>query len=169
MTLAMIGISFGSSNSCITLAGPVAVTIANEDGDRQVPSVVAFTGYELLVGSLAKHQKLGNPQGTIEHFRALLGTDTTYQTNHHDTNLEIEQQTQTHTVEQVTTIYLRALRISAEAVQGSAVHGCLLGIPAQFDDKQKTSLLRAAKVDYFNFRKLDLKVPPFCQSPLLLV
>ncbi|KAJ3210232.1 70-kilodalton heat shock protein [Entophlyctis luteolus] len=70
-----IGISFGSLNSSIAVVGKDSGgdTIANEDGDRIIPSYVAYNGYDTLCGTQAKAQAMGNQKGTIVQFRNLLG------------------------------------------------------------------------------------------------
>ncbi|KAI8902658.1 heat shock protein 70 family [Globomyces pollinis-pini] len=168
----VIGISFGTVYSCITLPGKpgsVPEVIANEDGDRQIPSYVAFTGYEELCGTQAKLQALANQAGTIHHFKQLLGKKMVddevklnqkryrvaivpstgnavfpaYETEFFEDGAD-EPTVVQHTVVQVTAKYFAKLKETAEGFSGKSVDGCVISIPAHFEESQKTDLLKAA-------------------------
>ncbi|KAJ3329450.1 Heat shock 70 kDa protein 1-like [Blyttiomyces sp. JEL0837] len=168
-----IGIGFGTLNSTIAIVGKdgSGETIANEDGDRYIPSYVAFTGYEELVGSQAKVQAMSNQKGTIVEFRNLLGLKfNDDEVQHHSEQLAMsivpypqdstlpsyeievyeneeaeESQTQHVTVSEVTTKYLRKLKETAEGYLGKTVTGSVISVPAHFAEKSQEALIRAAE------------------------
>ncbi|KAJ3219745.1 hypothetical protein HDU67_009557 [Dinochytrium kinnereticum] len=174
--MSCIGIDFGTLSSSIAIvakSGNVE-TIANEDGDRNIPSYVAFTGYEELIGSQAKIQAISNPKGTIVQFRNLLGLGMgDAEVKHHAEDLamtivehpetsavayevdvyesEEAEESQTHhvTVSDVTTKYLRKLKETAEGYIGSGVTGVVVSMPAHFEEKSQAALLGAAKESGF--------------------
>ncbi|KAI8853120.1 heat shock protein 70 family [Chytridium lagenaria] len=174
--MAWIGIGFGTLNSSIAIlakSGNVE-TIANEDGDRNIPSYVAYTGYEELVGTQAKIQAISNPKGTIVQFRNLLGlTSTDAEVKHHIDTLPMsivehpessavsyevevyeneeaeESQTQHVTVAEVTTKYLKKLKETAESYLGSTVNATVVSVPSHFEEKSQAALLSAAKESGF--------------------
>lgn len=180
MTTNLIGISFGTGFSCISIVGKVLdltqpgtqpMPIANEDGDRQIPSYVAFTGHEVLCGTQAKVQALANPLGTIFQFRNILGKSyaddqvqhiaskyrmnivghpeddsmPAYEVKVIATEEGEEDGVEHHSVHQVTAAYLAKLKETAEYFTSKAVHGCVISIPAHFEESQKEALLNAAK------------------------
>ncbi|KAI8835273.1 heat shock protein 70 family [Chytriomyces cf. hyalinus JEL632] len=167
-----IGIGFGTLNSTIAIVGKDnnGETIANEDGDRIIPSYVAYTGYEELVGSQAKIQAMSNQKGTIVQFKSLLGlkfedeevqhhssalamTITQHPTDSHTPVYEVEEyeseeaeeSTTKHvSVSTVTTTYLAKLKETAEGFLGKTVTGCVVSVPAHFAAKSKQALIKAA-------------------------
>ena len=72
----IIGIDLGTTNSCVAvLEGGEPVVIANPEGSRTTPSVVAFKGEERLVGSAAKRQAITNPDNTVSSIKREMGSD----------------------------------------------------------------------------------------------
>jgi heat shock protein 1/8 len=131
--------------------------IANEDGERQIPSFVAFTGHEVLCGTQAKLQSLANPKRTISNFRDIIGKEyheslscgkvtitaddqnlPIFQINTNDDDLEY------YSVHDITSRYLQKLKETAEFILSTNVDECVISIPAHFEDNQKKELLRAA-------------------------
>ncbi|KAJ3158469.1 Heat shock 70 kDa protein 6 [Irineochytrium annulatum] len=176
--MAYIGIAFGTFNSSISIVtkkGGVE-TIANEDGDRNIPSYVSFTGYEELVGSQAKIAANRHAKTTIVQFRNLLGLKLNHEEVHHHQkelpmtilehpenkgvvayeyehyeNEEAEEaETRYVSVEEVVTKYLRKLKETAENYLGHPVTGAVLSTPAHFDAEPRAALLSAAKASGFD-------------------
>jgi L1 cell adhesion molecule like protein len=177
----LIGISFGTVYSCVSIPGKVFFfnetgpeAIANEDGDRQIPSYVAFTGYEELCGTQAKLQALANPRGTVSHFRALLGHKVGHTlVAHHQSHFRVpitgktgDEDTPVYEVEEhvdgqenpvvkqysvvdVTAKYLKKLKETAEYYLSKQVDGVVISIPAHFEESQKKELMTAAHLAGF--------------------
>ncbi|KAJ3228104.1 Major heat shock 70 kDa protein Bb [Clydaea vesicula] len=172
-----IGISFGTLNSSISVIGKDGEfeTIANEDGMRNIPSCVAFTSHDELVGTQAKLQAIRNPRNTIVHFRNLLSRsfDSEDVKSHlKDHRLPIvsspddesapvyevdfwenpsdEPTKQYLSPKQITTKYLEKMKSTAEAYLGQKVDGCVLSTPTCFDDGQNLALEEAAKESGFD-------------------
>ncbi|PGH13463.1 hypothetical protein AJ80_06332 [Polytolypa hystricis UAMH7299] len=158
-----IGISFGNSNSLISYTTPEgkAEVIANEDGDRHIPSILAYVHAEEYYGNQAKTQLIRNPKNTIAYFRDYLGKDfksidptPCHASAHpqlHDSTVAFSVQDtdsdepSTLTVEEVTTRHLRSLRTSASEFLGKDVNAAVVTVPTDFTDTQRAVLLSAAK------------------------
>ncbi|KNC96017.1 uncharacterized protein SPPG_08613 [Spizellomyces punctatus DAOM BR117] len=169
-----VGISFGTLYSSVAIIGKDGwgETIANEDGDRNIPSYYAFTGHgEELAGSQAKVQAISNPTGTIVQFRNLLGKkfddeevqehsrnllmsivpspiDSTLPTYEVETSSDLEAdepKKEYHTVNAVTAKYLRKLKETAENFLGKLVEGCVISTPIHFEEVQRVALINAAQ------------------------
>ncbi|OAL05714.1 chaperone protein dnaK [Phaeosphaeriaceae sp. SRC1lsM3a] len=158
-----IGLSFGNSYSSIaytTGEGKVDV-IANEDGDRQIPSALSYVEGEELHGGQAKSQLVRNAKNTIAYFRDLLGQDfksidpsPCHQSAHpvqHSDGVAFnvrdteEEKENTVTVGEITTRHLRRLRTSASDYLGKDVNATVITVPTNFSDAQKDALKAAAK------------------------
>ncbi|KAF2007520.1 HSP70-domain-containing protein, partial [Amniculicola lignicola CBS 123094] len=158
-----IGISFGNSYSSIafTTAEGKAQVIANEDGDRQIPSALSYVGGEELHGNSAKSQITRNPKNTVIYFRDFLGQEfksidptPCHQSAHpvehagtiafkiKDTEDETENIV---TVADITTRHLKKLKNSASDYLGSQVNCAVITVPTNFADAQKEALKQAAK------------------------
>ncbi|KAG2175960.1 hypothetical protein INT44_000438 [Umbelopsis vinacea] len=156
----VIGINFGTSYSSISYMSKDGRTdcIANEDGDRQIASVLAFSGEEESVGSQAQAQIPRNPNSTVAHFRAQLGksfggadeltgaacpiVDKDGKVGY---NVALgDEKTQTFTAKEITAKYLRHLRESAEAFLGNPITGAIVSVPSYFTDEQRDELKEAA-------------------------
>ncbi|ORY42777.1 HSP70-domain-containing protein [Rhizoclosmatium globosum] len=173
-----IGIGFGTLNSTIAIVGKDqgGETIANEDGDRIIPSYVAYTGYETIVGSQAKIQAMSNAKGTIVQFKSLLGlkledeevqhhieklstTIVAHPSDAHQPAYEVEEYeseeaeesvTKHISVNAVTATYLAKLKETAEGYLGKSVNGAVISVPAHFAEKSKAALIQSAKEAGFN-------------------
>ncbi|KAL2917155.1 Hsp70 protein that interacts with Zuo1p [Polyrhizophydium stewartii] len=173
----LIGVSFGTVYSSISILGKDgknAETIANEDGDRQIPSYVAFTEHEELCGTQAAVQAMANPNGTVLHFRNILGKqiddeEVQHQSRKHRFTIteaadgsglpvyEItlahedgEDRTNTYSVVDVSAKFLRKIKETAEYFLSQKVDGCVISIPPHFEDAQKQALLEATKLAGFS-------------------
>ncbi|RDW77540.1 putative ribosome-associated complex subunit SSZ1 [Coleophoma cylindrospora] len=157
-----IGISFGNSNSSIALTvEDKAEVIANEDGDRQIPSVLSYVDGEEYNGQQAKAQLVRNSQNTVAYFRDFLGQefksiDPTH--NHASAHpiafestvaFEIQDkegdEKSTVTVSEITTRHLRRLVQSASDFSGKNINSAVITVPTNFSESQKVALTKAAK------------------------
>ncbi|KAF2856558.1 heat shock protein-like protein 70 [Plenodomus tracheiphilus IPT5] len=158
-----IGISFGNSYSSIafTTGEGKAEVIANEDGDRQIPSTLSYVEGEELHGGQAKSQIVRNAKNTAAYFRDFLGQDfksidpsPCHQSAHPVENgsdvaftirdTESEQEN-TVSVGDITTRHLKRLRSSASAYLGKDVNAAVITVPTNFSDAQKEALKKASK------------------------
>ncbi|KAI4731290.1 HSP70-domain-containing protein [Aureobasidium sp. EXF-10728] len=157
-----IGISFGNSYSSIayTSGEAKADVIANELGDRQIPTVLSYVDGEEFQGTEAKSQLVRNPKNTVAYFRDFLGKDfkSIDPTNCHASahpvdaentiafqikDTEADQQN-TRTIHEITTRHLRRLASSATDYLGKKVNAAIITIPSDFTDAQKEALNKAA-------------------------
>ncbi|EME87074.1 uncharacterized protein MYCFIDRAFT_152044 [Pseudocercospora fijiensis CIRAD86] len=157
-----IGISFGNSYSSIaytTSLGEAAV-IANEEGDRQIPTILSYVSGEEFQGTQAKSQIVRNPRNTIAYFRDFVGKSfkeidpTPCHSSAHpiDKNGEVVFEVQEKeegdksslSVSEVTTRHLRRLKQSASDYLGKDVTAAVVTVPTDFSDAQKTALSKSA-------------------------
>ncbi|KAJ6264083.1 Heat shock protein [Drechslerella dactyloides] len=159
----VIGIAFGNSNSSIAFTGPdgKAEVIANEEGDRQIPSVLSYVGDEEYHGAQAKSHLVRNPRDTIAFFRDYLGksfaaVDPTnaHSSAHpiqHDTGVAFSVQEKTDadpatlSVSEVTTRHIKRLSDSAADFLGKSIDGCVITVPTDFSESQRKLLAEASK------------------------
>ncbi|KAI9929249.1 hypothetical protein ASPWEDRAFT_36765 [Aspergillus wentii DTO 134E9] len=158
-----IGISFGNSSSSIARVTPEgkAEVIANEEGDRQIPSVLSYMDGEEYHGTQAKAQLVRNSQNTVAYFRDYLGkdfksidptpchnsahpqqSDSTVAFSIRDTASENNN---TVTVSEISTRHLRRLKQSATDYLGKEVNAAVITVPTDFTDAQREALTEAAK------------------------
>ncbi|KAH0565615.1 hypothetical protein GP486_001003, partial [Trichoglossum hirsutum] len=161
----VIGLSFGNSNSSIafTTKEGKAEVIANEDGDRQIPSVLSYVQGEEYHGTQAKSHLVRNGRSTIAYFRDFLGQDfksidptpchaSAHPIEHESTvafsvHESVEEGTNVPvTVSEITTRHLRRLASSASDFLGKSVNAAVITVPTDFSDKQRDALIKAAKV-----------------------
>lgn len=157
-----IGISFGNSYSSIAYTSGEAKVevIANELGDRQIPTVLSYVDGEEFQGTEAKSQLVRNPKNTVAYFRDFLGKDfkSIDPTNCHASahpvdaentiafqikDTEADQQN-TRTIHEITTRHLRRLASSASDYMGKKVNAAIITVPSDFTDAQKDALNKAA-------------------------
>ncbi|EDP53895.1 Hsp70 chaperone (BiP), putative [Aspergillus fumigatus A1163] len=156
-----IGISFGNSSSSIARLTPgKAEVIANEEGDRQIPTVLSYIDGEEYHGTQAKAQLVRNPQNTVAYFRDYVGknfksidptpchqsahpqqVDSTVAFTIRDTASETPN---TVTVSEITTRHLRRLKQSASDYLGKDVNAAVITVPTDFTDVQREALIAAA-------------------------
>ncbi|KAJ5390092.1 Ribosome-associated complex subunit SSZ1 [Penicillium cataractarum] len=158
-----IGISFGNSSSSIARISPEgkAEVIANEEGDRQIPSILSYIDGEEYHGTQAKAQLIRNSSNTVAYFRDYLGKDfksidatPCHQSAHPQqkdstvafTIRDTESETRnTVTVSEITTRHLRRLKQSATDFLGKEVNAAVITVPTNFTDAQREALIAAAK------------------------
>ena len=133
----VIGIDLGTTNSCVAvMEGGEAVVIANAEGNRTTPSVVAFskTG-ERMVGQVAKRQAITNPDRTISSIKREMGSD-------HKVNIDGKA----YTPQEISAMILQKLKSDAEAYMGQSVTEAVITVPAYFTDAQRQATKDAGKI-----------------------
>ena len=133
----IIGIDLGTTNSCVAVyeAGE-PVVIANAEGNRTTPSVVAFskTG-ERMVGQVAKRQAITNPDRTIISIKREMGT-----------NYKVGIDGKNYTPQEISAMILQKLKSDAEAYLGTTVDKAVITVPAYFSDSQRQATKDAGKI-----------------------
>ncbi len=132
-----IGIDLGTTNSCVAvIEGGEPVVIANAEGARTTPSVVAFskTG-ERMVGQVAKRQAITNPDRTIASIKRHMGTD-------YKVNIDGKD----YTPQEISAMTLQKLKADAEAYLGAPVTEAVITVPAYFTDSQRQATKDAGKI-----------------------
>lgn len=133
----VIGIDLGTTNSCVAvMEGGEAVVIANSEGNRTTPSVVAFskTG-ERLVGQVAKRQAVTNSERTIQSIKREMGS-----------NYKVKIDDKEYTPQQISAMILQKLKADAEAYLGTTVTQAVITVPAYFNDSQRQATKDAGKI-----------------------
>ena len=132
-----VGIDLGTTNSVVSvLEGGDPVVIANSEGSRTTPSVVAFAkDGEVLVGEVAKRQAITNPDRTIRSVKRHMGT-----------GWKIDIDGKNYTSQEISARTLMKLKRDAEAYLGESVTQAVITVPAYFDDAQRTATQEAGTV-----------------------
>ena len=133
----VIGIDLGTTNSCVAvMEGGEAVVIANAEGNRTTPSVVAFskTG-ERMVGQVAKRQAITNPDRTISSIKREMGSD-----------YKVGIDGKNYTPQEISAMILQKLKADAESYLGSTVTEAVITVPAYFTDAQRQATKDAGKI-----------------------
>jgi len=133
----IIGIDLGTTNSCVAvMEGGEAVVIANAEGNRTTPSVVAFskTG-ERMVGQVAKRQAVTNHERTISSIKREMGT-----------NFKVDIDGKTYTPQEISAMILQKLKADAEAYLGGTVTEAVITVPAYFTDAQRQATKDAGRI-----------------------
>ncbi|MCR4601111.1 MAG: molecular chaperone DnaK [Clostridia bacterium] len=133
----VIGIDLGTTNSCVSvLEGGEPTVIANAEGNRTTPSIVAFTkDGERLVGETAKRQAITNPDRTIASIKRHMGED-------YKVNIDGKD----YTPQDISAMILTKLKNDAESYLGSKVTEAVITVPAYFTDSQKQATKDAGKI-----------------------
>ncbi|WP_312095000.1 molecular chaperone DnaK, partial [Aminipila sp.] len=141
----VIGIDLGTTNSCVAvLEGGEPVVIANAEGNRTTPSVVAFTkGGERLVGETAKRQAITNPERTISSIKTHMGSD-----------YKVEIDGKQYTPQDISAMILSKLKADAESYLGSKVTEAVITVPAYFTDAQKQATKDAGKIAGLDVKRI---------------
>lgn len=130
-----IGIDLGTTNSCVCVfEGGEAKVIANPEGERTTPSVVAFKNGEIIVGGAAKRQMVTNPD-TVSSVKRLMGTSE-----------KVEANGKKYTPEEISAMILVDLKKTAEAYLGETVTKAVITVPAYFNDAQRQATKNAGKI-----------------------
>ena len=141
----IIGIDLGTTNSCVAvLEGGEPVVIANAEGARTTPSVVAFTkNGERLVGETAKRQAITNPDRTIASIKRHMGE-----------NYTVEIDGKRYTPQDISAMILGKLKADAEAYLGEKVSEAVITVPAYFSDAQKQATKDAGKIAGLDVKRI---------------
>ncbi len=133
----IIGIDLGTTNSCVAvMEGGEPVVIANAEGARTTPSVVAFTkDGERLVGQVAKRQAITNPDKTIISIKRDMGTDR-----------KVDIDGKKYTPQEISAMILQKLKSDAESYLGEKITQAVITVPAYFSDSQRQATKDAGKV-----------------------
>ncbi|MBE6989822.1 MAG: molecular chaperone DnaK [Ruminococcaceae bacterium] len=141
----VIGIDLGTTNSCVAvMEGGEAVVIANAEGNRTTPSVVAFskTG-ERMVGQVAKRQAITNPDRTISSIKREMGSD-------HRVNVDGKA----YTPQEISAMILQKLKADAEAYLGGTVTEAVITVPAYFTDSQRQATKDAGRIAGLDVKRI---------------
>lgn len=141
----VIGIDLGTTNSCVAvMEGGEAVVIANAEGNRTTPSVVAFTkDGERLVGQVAKRQAITNPDHTISSIKRHMGS-----------NHKVSIDNVDYTPQQISAFILQKLKKDAESFLGQEVKDAVITVPAYFSDSQRQATKDAGAIAGLNVLRI---------------
>lgn len=133
----IIGIDLGTTNSCVAvIEGGEPVVIANAEGARTTPSVVAFSkDGERMVGQVAKRQAITNPDRTISSIKREMGS-----------SYKVTIDDKAYTPQEISAIILQKLKADAEAYLGDTVTEAVITVPAYFTDAQRQATKDAGKI-----------------------
>ena len=140
-----VGIDLGTTNSCVAvLEGGEAVVIANSEGSRTTPSVVAFAkNGEVIVGQSAKNQAVTNVDRTIRSVKRHIGTDW---------NIGIDEKK--YTPQEISARTLMKLKRDAESYLGEEVTDAVITVPAYFSDSQRQATKEAGQIAGLNVLRI---------------
>ncbi|MCD8255009.1 MAG: molecular chaperone DnaK [Oscillospiraceae bacterium] len=141
----IIGIDLGTTNSCVSIMeGGEPVVIANAEGSRTTPSVVAFskTG-ERMVGQVAKRQAVTNPDRTISSIKREMGTD-----------YRVTVDSKSYTPQEISAMILQKLKADAEAYLGQSVSEAVITVPAYFTDSQRQATKDAGRIAGLDVKRI---------------
>ena len=141
----IIGIDLGTTNSCVAvMEGGEAVVIANAEGARTTPSVVAFAkNGERMVGQVAKRQAITNPDRTISSIKREMGS-----------NYKVNIDNKTYTPQEISAMVLQKLKADAEAYLGQTVTEAVITVPAYFTDAQRQATKDAGKIAGLDVKRI---------------
>ena len=140
-----IGIDLGTTNSCVAvIEGGEPVVIANAEGARTTPSVVAFskTG-ERMVGQVAKRQAITNPDRTVASIKREKGS-----------NYKVTIDDKSYTPQEISAMILQKLKADAEAYLGETVTSAVITVPAYFTDAQRQATKDAGKIAGLDVKRI---------------
>ena len=141
----VIGIDLGTTNSCVAvMEGGEAVVIANAEGNRTTPSVVAFskTG-ERMVGQVAKRQAITNPDRTIASIKREMGSD-----------YKVNIDGKAYNPQEISAMVLQKLKADAESYLGTTVTEAVITVPAYFTDAQRQATKDAGKIAGLDVKRI---------------
>ena len=140
-----VGIDLGTTNSCVSvLEGGEATVIANAEGARTTPSIVAFAkNGEVLVGEVAKRQSVTNVDRTIRSVKRHMGTD-----------WSIDIDGKKYTSQEISARVLQKLKRDAEAYLGETVTDAVITVPAYFNDAQRQATKEAGEIAGLNVLRI---------------
>ena len=139
-----VGIDLGTTNSVVAvLEGGEPTVIANAEGNRTTPSIVAFKGEEVLVGELAKRQAITNPDNTVRSIKRQIGT-----------NWKEKFENKDYTPQEVSARILQKLKRDAESYIGEDVTDAVVTVPAYFNDAERQATKEAGQIAGLNVLRI---------------
>ena len=162
----IIGIDLGTTNSCVAvMEGGEAKVIANEEGGRTTPSIVAFTkSGERLVGQVAKRQAITNPENTIFSVKRFMGRRLNevgdemkmvpYKVQAKGDNIVIVAQGKEFTPPEISAMILQKLKKAAEDYLGTSVTEAVITVPAYFNDAQRQATKDAGRIAGLDVKRI---------------
>ena len=162
----IIGIDLGTTNSCVAvLEGGEPKVIANEEGARTTPSIVAFSkSGERLVGQVAKRQAITNPENTIFSIKRFMGRRfnevndemkmVPYKVTQQGDHVGVLAQGKEYTPPEISAMILQKLKKSAEAYLGETVTEAVITVPAYFNDAQRQATKDAGKIAGLDVKRI---------------
>jgi molecular chaperone DnaK len=162
----IIGIDLGTTNSCVAvMEGGEPKVIANEEGGRTTPSIVAFTkSGERLVGQVAKRQAITNPENTIFSVKRFMGRRLNevgdemkmvpYKVVAKGDNVGVLAQGKEYTAPEVSAMILQKLKKAAEDYLGQSVTEAVITVPAYFNDAQRQATKDAGKIAGLDVKRI---------------
>jgi len=165
----VIGIDLGTTNSCVAvMEGGEPVVIANSEGSRTTPSIVAFTeNGERLVGQQAKRQAVTNPENTLFAIKRLIGRKFTSETVQRDLKISpfqiieadngdawVEARDKKYSSPEISAMILQKMRQTAEDYLGEKVTDAVITVPAYFNDSQRQATKDAGKISGLNVLRI---------------
>ncbi len=141
----IIGIDLGTTNSCVAvMEGGEAVVIANAEGNRTTPSVVAFSkSGERMVGQVAKRQAVTNPDRTIASIKREMGS-----------SYKVSIDDKAYTPQEISAMTLQKLKADAEAYLGTTVTEAVITVPAYFTDSQRQATKDAGRIAGLDVKRI---------------
>lgn len=131
----IIGIDFGTTNSCVAvMEGSEAKVIANAEGGRTTPSVVAFKDDEIQVGDIAKRQAITN-LNTVSSIKRMIGT-----------NESVTVNGKKYTSQEISAMIIQNLKATAESYLGEKVNAAVITVPAYFNDAKRQATKDAGRI-----------------------
>lgn len=165
----VIGIDLGTTNSCVAIMeGGEPVVIANSEGSRTTPSVIAFTeNGERLVGQQAKRQAVTNPENTLFAIKRLIGRKFTSEAVQKDMKISpfkiieadngdawVESRGKKYSSPEISAMILQKMKQTAEDYLGEKVTDAVITVPAYFNDSQRQATKDAGKISGLNVLRI---------------
>jgi molecular chaperone DnaK len=162
----IIGIDLGTTNSCVAvLEGGEPKVIANEEGARTTPSIVAFSkSGERLVGQVAKRQAITNPTNTIFSIKRFMGRRynevndemkmVPYKVEQQGDHIVVVAQGKPYTAPEISAMILQKLKKAAEAYLGETITEAVITVPAYFNDAQRQATKDAGKIAGLDVKRI---------------
>ena len=139
-----VGIDLGTTNSVVAvLEGGEPSVIANAEGNRTTPSIVAFKSEEVLVGELAKRQAITNPDNTVRSIKRHIGT-----------NWKEKFEGKEYTPQEISARILQKLKRDAESYLGDEVTEAVITVPAYFNDAERQATKEAGQIAGLNVLRI---------------
>src|SRR5210317_2137373 len=139
-----VGIDLGTTNSVVAvLEGGEPTVIANAEGNRTTPSIVAFKSGEVLVGELAKRQAITNPDNTVRSIKRHIGT-----------NWKENFEGKDYTPQEISARILQKLKRDAESYLGDDVTDAVITVPAYFNDAERQATKEAGQIAGLNVLRI---------------